>query len=179
MMAKPGFCCLRGFSISIFQSKVFTGMACSHCWALPFFSSWIYKSDRFTDFGYFKRAFSTDFSIFLNRFPILMVSIWSWKLILIYRFWFPISKTNLSNWTKTLISSLQFDSAEFQFSGWSPIQVDRFNLLIFNLQQFNLIHEDSIQFDQILIRWKVQISWSSPLFNSTIYPNSWFSVLRP
>jgi hypothetical protein len=27
------------------------------------------NSDRFTDFGYFKRAFSTDFPIFLNRFP--------------------------------------------------------------------------------------------------------------
>ena len=37
------------------------------------------------------------------------------------------------------------------------IQVDQFNLLIFNLQKFNLIHENLIQFDQILIRWKVQI----------------------
>jgi hypothetical protein len=83
----------------------------------------------------------------LNRFPILMVSIWSWKLILIYRFWFPISKTNLSNWTKTLISSLQFDSAEFQFFRLILIQVDQFNLLIFNLQKLNLIHENPIQLD--------------------------------
>jgi len=32
------------------------------------------------------------------------------------------------------------------------IQVDQLNLLIFNLQQFNLIHENPIQFDQILIQ---------------------------
>jgi hypothetical protein len=56
-----------------------------------------------------------------------MISIWSWKLISIYRFWFPISKTNLPNWIKFLISSLQFDPAQFQFfrlisnSSW-PIQ---------------------------------------------------------
>jgi hypothetical protein len=33
------FAACAGFSISIFQSNIFTGMACSHCWALPFFSS--------------------------------------------------------------------------------------------------------------------------------------------
>jgi hypothetical protein len=104
---------------------------------------------------------------------------WSWKLISIYRIWFPISKTNLPNWTKFLISSLQFDSAKILFFKIILIQVDLFNLLIFNLQQFNLIHEDSTQFDQILIRWKIQISWSYPLFNSTVYPNSYFPYWGP
>jgi len=32
------FAACAGFSISIFLSKIFTGMACSHCWALPFYS---------------------------------------------------------------------------------------------------------------------------------------------
>ncbi len=33
------FAACAGFSIFIFLSKIFTGMACSHCWALPFYSS--------------------------------------------------------------------------------------------------------------------------------------------
>ena len=33
------FAACAGFSISIFLSEIFTGMACSHCWALPFYSS--------------------------------------------------------------------------------------------------------------------------------------------
>ena len=65
------------------------------------------------------------------------------------------------------------------FSGRSQIQVDQFNLLISNLRYFNLIRENPIQFDQILIRSKVQISWSYPLFNSTVYPNSYFPYWGP
>jgi hypothetical protein len=155
-------------------------MACSHCWALPFFSSWdLWKATVLPILDTSKGPFLLIFQSYWTDSLILMISNWSWKLISIYRFWFPISKTNLPNWAKFLISSLQFDLAKILFFKMILIQVDRFNLLIFNLQQFNLIHENLIQFDQILIRWKVQISYSPTLFNSTIYPNSWFPVLRP
>jgi hypothetical protein len=59
------------------------------------------------------------------------------------------------------------------------IQVGQLNLLIFNLQKFNLIHENPIQSDQILIRWKIQIPWSPTLFNSTVYPILDFSYWGP
>jgi hypothetical protein len=58
------------------------------------------------------------------------------------------------------------------------IQVDQFNLLIFNPQKFNLIHEDSIQFDQILIRWKVQIFWAPTLFKFDGLPKLLISRIK-
>jgi hypothetical protein len=125
------------------------------------------NSDRFTNFGYFKRAFSTDFSIWLNRFSILTISNWSWKLISIYRFWSPISKTNLPNRAKFLISSLQFDSAKFQFfkmisnSSW-PIQSTDFQSSTIQLDSRRL---DSISSDSCSVKGSKFVILSPIQFN--------------
>jgi hypothetical protein len=63
------FAACAGFSISIFLSKIFTGMACSHCYGLPLYSFHRFKKKAHFKFWINQKAavqfFSTDFNLLI------------------------------------------------------------------------------------------------------------------